>query len=248
MSLKKFLMAAVAIVLLSTPIMWSTTLHSEAAPHQQDATERTITVTGYGTSYGAPDIVRLGLGVESVNPDIMVAMDDVSSRINAVMQTLQDAGVALEDIRTEYFSIYQDYSYSGPQQMEGGQSTPAYRVSTSLAVTVRSTENVGELIASAVSAGANLVNYMQFDIADRATLESQARTDAVADARVRAEELAAQLGVTVGDAIRVVEGDQNAVPMYDRGGGGGMGAGSSVPISEGQLSVSMAVTITFAVQ
>ncbi len=248
MSLKKFLMAAVAIVLLSAPIMWSTSLHSEAAPYQQAATERTITVTGYGTSYGAPDIVRVGLGVESVNPDIMAAMDDVSSRINAVMQTLQDAGVALEDIRTEYFSIYQDYSYSSAQPMEGGQSTPAYRVSTSLAVTVRNTENVGELIASAVSAGANLVNYMQFDIADRATLESQARTAAVADARARADELAAQLNVTVVEVIRVVEGDQSSIPLYDRGGGGGMGASSSVPISEGQLSVSMAVTITYLVQ
>lgn len=247
MSGKKLLLIAVAVALAAAPVMFGAGVPSAQA--QDDSGQRTITVTGYGTSYGAPDIVRIGLGVESINQDIMAAMDDATTRMNAVIQALQDAGVAPEDLRTEYYSIYQDYGYAGPVADESGQPRPNYRVSTTVTATVRDTQNVAELISQAVAAGANIVNYIQFDLADRSALEAEARDSAVADARARADQLAATLGLTVGEPIRVVEGsDQYAQPMYSGGAGGGMVAASAPPVSGGSLSVSMAVTITYAVQ
>lgn len=248
MSIKKFSLIAVVLVLLALPLAG---VHAaEAVPAQQDddLPGRTITVTGFGYAYGAPDVVRVGLGVEAANADIMVAMNEVSTRMDAVIQVLTQAGVAPEDIRTDYFSVYQDYSFSGAVP-ESGEPAPVYRVSTSVTVTVRTTENVGELLASAISAGANRVDYMQFDISDRGTLEAEARDLAVADARERADQLAATLGLTVGEVVRVVENSDMFSPLPQFGGGGGGGdMGSAVPpISQGQLSVSMAVTITFAV-
>jgi uncharacterized protein YggE len=249
MSLKKLSVWMLALVIMLTPVALSAGTWVRPAEAQEGTGDRTITVTGYGIAYGAPDIVRVGLGVESVNTDIMAAMDDASARMQAVIQALQDGGVAAEDIRTDYFSIYQDYGYAGPAPADGGAPTPAYRVSTSVTAIVRDTETVGELLAAAVSAGANIVNYLQFDIEDRSALESEARADAISDAQARAAEIASSLGLTVGEPIRVVEG-VDAVPLTDiRGLGGGGGAGAAaVPISEGQLSVNMAVTITFAVQ
>ncbi len=79
---------------------------------------------------------------------------------------------------------------------------PFYRVSTTVAVTVRETDNVAEILAAAVNAGANMVNYIQFNIEDRTALESQARELAVSDARARAEELAALMGLTVGEPLQ----------------------------------------------
>lgn len=90
-----------------------------------------------------------------------------------------------------------------------------------------------------------MVNYIQFDIANRAVLQSQARQLAVADAQARAAELAGLLGLQVGEALNVVENGESYNP-YPMGGGGG-GAQMSVPtISQGTLSVSMSVNITFA--
>jgi hypothetical protein len=247
MSIKKISLIAVALVLLAAPLAGIRS--AEAAPTEQDdLPSRSITVTGFGYAYGAPDVVRVGLGVEAANSDIMVAMNEVSTRMDAVIQVLTDAGVAPEDVRTDYFSVYQDYSFSGGAVPESGQPAPVYRVSTSVTVTVRSTENVGELLASSISAGANRVDYMQFDIADRSELEAEARDLAVADAQERAAQLAATLGLTVGEPLNVVENSNLYSPVSQFGGGGGGDMGSAVPpISQGQLSVSMAVTITFAV-
>lgn len=250
MSMKKLVTAA-ALVLLADIIALAGFAPSTvaAAPPQQEGQpeQRTITVTGYGTAYGAPDIVRVVLGVETINSDILTAMEEANTRMDAVIQSLVASGVAREDIRTEYFSIYQDYPYGGPD-VSGEDPQVRYRVSNTVNVTVRDTENVAQLLADAVSAGANVVNYIQFDIADRASLESEARQDAVSDARERAQELADTLGLTLGDAVQVEERTDLYSPVMGLGGGGGAGAAvSAPPISQGQLSVSMAVTITFAV-
>jgi hypothetical protein len=249
MSVKKFLMIALALALLAVPMLQT----AEAAPPTQDGGQpRTITVTGYGTAYGAPDVVQVGLGVDASDADILVAMNDVTDRMNAVMQALQAGGVDVKDIRTDSFNIYQDYKYgqptADPSQTQDAQ--PFYRVSTTVAVTVRQTDKVPELLASAVNAGANVVNYIQFNIEDRTALESQARELAVSDARSRAEELAALMGLTVGEPLQVTEGGNINTPYYSMGGGGGGGYATSAappPISQGTLSVDMSVTVTFAV-
>jgi len=249
MSVKKLFLIAVALVLLATPVAYGRS--AEAAPPQQSPTgagDRTITVTGYGIAYGAPDIVTMGLGVQSSNTNILTAMDDTNTRMQAVIQALKDGGVAAEDIRTDNYSIYQDYGkVPQPAGTEGtSQQEPSYSVSIGVTVTVRDPNKVGDLLSAAVAAGANVVNYIQFDIANRTALESQARSMAVDDARSRANELAKLLGLTVGDAVNVVEsGGYAPGPMYAGGGGGGA-AVAVPPISQGQLSVNMSVTITFA--
>jgi uncharacterized protein len=240
MSTKKSLLLLVTL-LLAVSTLW---IGAPSASAQGDPVARTITVTGYGTAYGAPDIVMVGLGVEAVNADIKAAMDDTTTRMNAVMQALQNNGVAPEDIRTENFSIWQDYGY-GPVE-PGQQSEANYRVSTSVTITVRNVDRAGDLLAVAVDAGANVVNYIQFDIEDRGALQAEARGNAVADAQARAEHLAGLLGMAVGEPLEIVEGGDFYGPMYGGGGGGGVGYAEAAPISEGQLSVNMQVTITFA--
>lgn len=215
-----------------------------APPRQDDAGTRTITVTGLGTAYGAPDIVTVGLGVEAVNSDIKAAMDDTTARMNAVMQTLQDNGIAREDIRTEHFSIYQEYN--GPMGPDGQNQARNYRVSNGVTLTVREVGRVSEILAAAVEAGANMVNYIQFNIEDRAALQDEARANAVENAQARAEHLAGLLGLAVGEPLEIVENSDIYGPVGMGGGGGVAYAQAAPPISEGQLSVNMAVEITFA--
>jgi uncharacterized protein YggE len=249
MSVKKLFLVALALVLLAAPAAYGRS--AEAAPPQQGSTgagDHTVTVTGYGIAYGAPDIVTMGLGVQASNTNILTAMDDTNTRMQAVTQALEDGGVAAEDIRTDNYSIYQDYSkVPQPSGTQGqSQQEPTYNVSISVTVTVRDPSKVGDLLSAAVSAGANMVNYIQFDIADRTALESQARTMAVDDAKSRAGELAKLLGMQVGDPLNAVEnGGYTPTPMYG-GGGGAVAAAAVPPISQGQLSVSVSVTITFA--
>lgn len=237
-------LVAVALLAVLAGVLGFSAQHANAAPPQQAGqTTRTVTVTGYGSAFGAPDIVMVGLGVNVANTDVKAAMDESTTLMTAVMEALQAAGIASEDIRTDQYSIYQDYGpgFGGDQ---AGQ--PLYRVSVSVTVTVRETAKVGELLATAVEAGANMVNYIQFDIEDRAALEAEARDLAVADARTRAELLAKAFGLAVGEPLTITEGSGYLVPMMGLGGGGGAESLSPAPISQGALRVDMQVTITFA--
>ncbi len=244
---KKVLIGTVAVMMLALVAVGALGLPAQevkaAPPQQANQPARTITVTGYGSAYGAPDVVMVGLGVSVANADVKAAMDESTARMNAVMDALQAAGIAPEDIRTDQFSIYQDY---GAVPFGGEQAEPLYRVSVSVTVTVRETAKVGELLATAVEAGANMVNYIQFDIADRAALEAEARDLAVTDAQTRAELLAKAFGLAVGEPLTITEGSGYAGPVIGLGGGGGMARVEAAPISEGTLRVDMQVTITFA--
>lgn len=250
MSHKKTLMVVGTLAVLVAVMAGALSFRAQpasAAPQQQAGeSPRAITVTGYGSAFGAPDIVMLGLGVEIVNTDIVAAMDETTARMNAVTDALKAGGVAAEDIRTDHYSIYQDYGYS-PAPMGETPGQPQYRVSVGVTVTVRETETVGELLAAAVQAGANMVNYLQFDIEDRAGLEAEARNLAVADAQSRADLLAAALGLSVGEPLTITEGG-NVYPVPGLGGGGGAAYAEAAPISQGTLRVDMQVTITFALQ
>jgi len=244
MSMKKSLMWVGILALAVTLFAWAGAPVANAAPPQQDSDPRTITVTGVGTAYGAPDIVTVGLGVESVNSDVKTAMDETNSRMNAIIAALQENGVAREDIRTEYFSIYQDYS--GGPMVADGPDTRSYRVSTSATITVREVGRVSDLLAAAVDAGANVVNYIQFDIENRDALQADARSLAVNDAQARAADLAGLMGMTVGAPLSITENSDMYGPVrMGGGGGGGIAYAESASISEGQLSVNMSVTITF---
>jgi hypothetical protein len=240
---------SIFIAIMVLTMLAISTLSAFAAPPAQDSSPRTITVTGFGTAFGAPTVARIGLGVEAANADILVAMDEVNTTMNAVIAILSENGIAPEDIRTEHYSIYQDYGNVGPM-VEGQEPARVYRVSTGIAITVRNTNSAGEIIAAAVSAGANMVNYIQFDIEDRAALQAEARQLAVTDAQARAEHLSGLVGMTVGAPLSVREGDENFAPpgIYGGGGGGGIALDAAPPISQGQLSVSISVTITFALE
>ncbi|MBI5960882.1 MAG: SIMPL domain-containing protein [Chloroflexi bacterium] len=249
MFVKKHIMLVLVAVLLAAPVLWGAGQNkAEAAPPRQDAEQRTITVTGSGVAYGAPDIVMVSLGVQASNTDVMAAMNETNGKMQAIIDAVKASGVAAEDIRTDNFSIYQDYGYGGPVMdtgTEGEAAPPIYRVSIGVTITVRTPENVGTILSAAVGAGANMVNYIQFDIADRTALQSEARQLAVTDAKARAEELAGLLGLQVGEALSVTENGESYGP-YGMGMGGGGAEMAAPAISQGTLSVSMSVSITFA--
>src|SRR5690606_32972035 len=180
--LRKLMLLVVAL-LVAIPVLGNA---APAMAQDPPEGERSITVTGYGVAYGSPDIARAGLGVETSNTDVQVALEETNEKLEAVLAVLREAGIADADIQTNYFSIYQDYYGGSPE----GRGEPTYRVASSVNVRVRDTSMVGQLMADAVNAGANIVNFVEFAILDRGALEAEARDLAIEDAQARAEEIA----------------------------------------------------------
>ena len=83
------------------------------------------------------------------------------------------------------FSIWPNQQYSPDGQPTGTR----YVVDNSVFVTVRKLDELGDLLDSAVAAGANSINSIQFDVSDKTEALKKAREEAVKDAKAQAQEL-----------------------------------------------------------
>lgn len=239
---KRILSATVTGVLL---LVFTTSVFAAEPSGQGAPASDTITVVGNGTAYASPDVAYISLGVEIINPDVTAAVNSATETINAVNAALSGFGISEADVRTENFYIYREPIY-GP---EGPTGEGNFRVSHTLRVTVRDTEQVPDILSAALGAGANSVGGVMYDVEDKSALESEARRMAIDNARAKAEELAQLLNVSIGDVVMVVE-QPNYSPVFAGYGGGGGGFEAAVaapPIAPGSLAVSVSVQISYAI-
>jgi uncharacterized protein YggE len=207
----------------------------------------TITVTGIGTASAEPDTAYLELGVEIVNEDLAAAYTEASDKLTQITAALVDLGIDANDIRTSSVNVYPQDQYDQNGQMSGR----TYRVSSTLRIKVADVSMVSDVIDTAVNAGANTIYSFNFAIEDTAGLEEQARQQAVANAKDRAQQLADALGVTVGNPVVISEsyGSQTPPIPYASGGGYDMAVAqsASLPVASGQLDVTVQILVTFAI-
>ncbi|MEM9954287.1 MAG: SIMPL domain-containing protein [Chloroflexota bacterium] len=207
---------------------------------QEETTPMTITVTGMGSASAEPDMATIEIGVEIPNVDIAVAYSEVNDTIGTIIEALNELDIAREDIRTTGLNIFS----------EGGgfeaQAQNRFRVMNRLNVTVRDLDMIESVIDTAVSNGANTIFGLQFGISEPSALQSDARANALDDARTRAGEIADNIGVTLGDVVSVTElqGGGFPFPVSDMAMGNFGGAESAV-VEPGTIGVQIQVEVTF---
>jgi uncharacterized protein len=204
---------------------------------------RTINVSGTGQVMLTPDIAYINIGVTTEGEDAAQALDQNNERVQGVISALRAQGVAAEDIQTSFFNIYPSQNFD----REGQPMDTRYVVNNTVFVTVRNLNNLGQLLNVVVTSGANTINGITFDLADRSEALSQARAQAVTNARDLAEELAIAAGLELGEiqTISTVTGFVPG-PVFGRGAGEAMAA--DVPISTGQLTITADVNVVFQIQ
>jgi uncharacterized protein YggE len=122
-------------------------------------------------------------------------------------------------------------------------------VDNTVYVTVRDLDGLGDLLDDTIAAGANSINSIQFDVADKTDAVKESRTKAVENAKVQAQELADAAGITLGEIQNISFYDNSPYPVFDgKGGGGGYAAESAVAIQPGQLTISVSVNITYGIK
>ena len=203
-------------------------------------------MSGEGTVYAAPDVAYLEVGVQTVDADLSKAFAQTGDKITGVLNALKQLGIEDKDIQTSGVNVSPQNQYDNNGNMTGVSS---YTVSNSVEVTIRKVDQVEAVLTSTIAAGANSINSLSFSIQDTSALEQQARAQAVAQAKDRAQQFASALGVTVGKPITVTEVPQSVpVPIYGRMNVAAAPlASSSQPVSQGQLSVTVDVQITFSI-
>lgn len=110
------------------------------------------------------------------------------------------------DARTLQVSVRPRYeqvatTVGGPRR----RTLVGYTAVNSVVVTVRDVAQASKVLDQVTGAGANRTDSIVFLLAERSALEDQARTAAWADARRKAELLAAEAGMTLGAVRAIVE-------------------------------------------
>jgi uncharacterized protein YggE len=208
---------------------------------EEKVMQRTITVSATGIAEAEPDQARITSGVSTEAPSAREALNGNSDAMNKVIAALKAKGIDAKDIQTASFNVepVMDYSKDGePPKLKG------YRVSNQVVVFVRDLDNLGAVLDDLVSAGANQVQGLSFEVSKAETLKDEARKDAVANALRRAKLLAAASGAEVGQILQISEDTtpdapvMYAAPRFAK-------AQASVPIERGTSKLEARVTTTW---
>ncbi len=231
-----FLVSILALGVLLTAC-GPTTVYTQSEPPM-----RTITVIGTGMITLTPDIAYVYIGVQTQDASASVAMDDNNTRAQALIDAIKAFGVDDKDIQTTNFSIYPQPVYDDNYNEIG----VTYVVDNTVYVTVRDLDTLGDLLDAAFRAGANTINGISFDVADRTEGVSQARLAAVDDARRQADELPAATGVAIGDGQTISYYDSTPYPVYYEA-RAAVDMANSVPIEAGSMQITTTVTIIYEI-
>lgn len=185
--------------------------------------------------------LRLGVTITEKTVDAARA---ASAKVqNTVLERLKALGIEERDLQTSIVSVQPQYDYS---QQSAPPRLVGYQFTNVVAATLREIEKVGDAIDAALGAGATNIDQMSFRVADQSGAETEAREAAVADARARAETLAAAAGVVIVGVGAIVEGGGAPIPYprsFERMAFAAKDAGT--PIEAGANEVTAMVTITY---
>jgi len=205
--------------------------------------EHTIAVVGSGRVTVIPDQATVQLGVLVEKTTAKAARDAAATVMTRVVAAIRKLGIDERDIATSAVSLGPVYDY--PKNVT--PTIRGYQLRNVVTVTVRNLDVLSDVVDDAVTAGANSVDGISFDVADRAAAEANARTAAVKDAKAKAETLAAGVGVRITGVASMSESVSTPV-WYERSFSGVAAVQDvSTPVLAGSTDVVINVSVTFLI-
>jgi len=205
----------------------------------------TLSVTGSATTTVKPYKVILSLGVQTTNNTAKTALDSNSKSMNTVLEALLAAGVKRNETSTSSFNVSPNYNYS-----QGRNIITGFTVTNSLQIESSKIANVSEWLDTAISAGTNTVNSIDFTQSDKklAEIKNGLIKLAIDDAKAKANFAASALGLKVLGVRSITVNEFASTPLPIPFGLQKLSVpapAGGTPIISGQQQVSESVDITF---
>src|SRR5664279_3548018 len=200
--------------------------------------EHTVSVSGTGTVTLKPDVADLHLGVLLNRPTVKAARTDAA---------LEALGIADKDIQTSNVSLQPTYDYNNgtnPPRITG------FQMSNSVTVTVRDLDKLGDAIDNTLAAGATSLDGVSFRVDNQTAAEAQARQAAMAEAKSKADTLAAAAAISIGGVASITETSapiQYPIP-YALGAASAPDAKVATPVQAGTTDVTITVAVVYLIK
>ena len=201
-----------------------------------------ISVTGEATVSVPPDLAQIDAGVTSEAKTAREASDANNAAMGKVLLALKGAGIEEKDYQTSRLSLQPE---SAPNRPGGPATIVGYRTSNRVTVRLHDVSKVASVIDMLVAAGANDIGGINFTVSQASKLLDDAREQAIADARRKAEIYAKAAGVTLGAPLSISEGG-TPVPIPYRRTAAGMAP--SAPVAQGEETLQVTVAVSWAIK
>ena len=201
----------------------------------------TISVTGEAQVSVPPDLAQIDAGVTTEAKTAREASEANNTTMGKVLLALKGAGIDEKDFQTSRLSLQPQYApnRNGPNAIAG------YQASNRVTIKLRDVTKVASTIDTLVGAGANNIGGISFMVSAASKLLDDAREQAIADARRKAEIYARAAGVTLGSPVSISE-EGAPGPMPFRKMAAGMAA--SAPVAQGEETLQLTVSVSWAIK
>ncbi|MHB1252793.1 MAG: SIMPL domain-containing protein [Candidatus Humimicrobiaceae bacterium] len=164
---------------------------------------KTIVVTSEGSVKVVPDTVMVKIEILTEKPTSEEAVNVNSIDSQNVVTAIKTLGENDLKIETSGYSLQPLYNYIENKPPE----IYAFRAVTTLLVTTKKVEKIGNIITTAVEAGASDISSISYDLSDeiKKDAKNEALTKAVKDANNKADAIAKALAVDILEIYSVNE-------------------------------------------
>lgn len=211
------------------------------------SSENFITVSGQGVINTKPDVAYVSLGVETQSKTAKDASAENAKIVDQIVKALIKLGVKEDELSTIEYSINPVYFY--PENEPPVVTGYKVRNILNIKITKRSddkldTKFIGEVLDTATSNGANIVNGITFDILDKNTLKLKAIELAMEDAKKKAETALNVVGEKI-KGVQEINVSDVVFPVFRYDLKTVQAPEATTPIFEGSLSVQVTVNVKF---
>lgn len=212
---------------------------------EQVKERKTITVQGSSNVTAAPTIAYVSIGVTTFNKNAATAQSENAVKMDRVYKTLASLGIKKDKIKTVNYNISPRYDYKNNVATLAG-----YSVINSIRVTVMDLKKVSDVLDMTVKEGVNQSNSISFGVTDeeRNRLYLQALSQAVVNAKEKANTIATAAGITISKPANIIEGSSAhfVQPNYRAMDMAKMASEAApTPISEGEMTIGANVTVIY---
>lgn len=208
-------------------------------PATAAAVERTVSVHGTATQKVPNDTASLGFSVSVERKTRKAALEAVAVRLRSVIAAVQATpGIGTGDISTGEISV---------RKTSKGKRT-LYRAAEGIGVILHEPARAGELVNTAVAAGATGTRGPNFFPGNPELAFNNALLAAFAQAKAKATALATSAGATLGLVLSIEEGTEVSETTPISADAKGVQASPSPPVKPGNSTVTATVRVVFALQ
>lgn len=237
--------------------IWASAVMAQNYSGQPNA-QPNISVTGEAEIKVIPDNVVITLGIETLDNSMVDAKAENDKLVKSITKAIKKLGVDKSEIHTDYLNVEPKYKRRNEPDTFLG-----HNVKRRIVVTLKDISKFDEFISDVIEAGVSRVLNVRFNTDDLRKYRDQARAMAIKAAADKARDLTAEIGQTVGKAIKIREGRSARRSWYsgwdwDRHYGSGTfnasqnvaspESGKDTPMAVGKISVTASVSVSFLLE